>query len=424
MQTDLCKLIDSLHYLMEEEQYEELYIQLQFAVPILLEQGERQAVKELFERAIPLLLEQHQLVYTRSLLELVISHVPKSNPELYSLLQLALGHVYFLLDERTSAITHYRESLSYLMRCEPIPFARIGIAQSNLAILTESEDSIETQLSYGRIISVLRHMSATPSDDLIVSFSFYYETCLRAKRFDEAQQILAQWAQLDLTASTRQQLQFAGYTMMFHHAQQQYAKALTIGRSILETFDHTKNIAALLSVYTIVIECYTMLDEPDNAAQLQQQRKELEQQLIGQRQEITQRFPIQFDSSLPRGSSFSYITEQMETYDKPYIVVIFDLSTNDKPLHIDYLQQLHSHIMDHCDAHLLYSAALRNYQSLYVFRDEQHNVHAELQSLQKIMPFPLTFGYCTSTHAENFTFEQCMQMCFAYIYYAYSQKKS
>ncbi|OCS90860.1 hypothetical protein [Caryophanon latum] len=424
MQTHYSKLIDSLHYLIDEQRYDELYIQLQFSIPLLVEQGEINALKRIFERAIPLLLEQHQLMYTRALLQLVIPHVPKQDADLYSLLQLALGHVYFLLSEKELAITHYRESLSYLMCCEPVHVARVGIVQSNLAFLTASDDSIESQLSYGRMITVLKHMDPKPlaHDDQIAAFSFYFETCLRAKRFDEAQRILNKWEQLDFSTSTRQQLQLMTYKMMFHHAKAQYDEALAVGSSVLQTFDQTKNISIFLSIYTILMECYTMRGDDDNAAALQQRRNELELELLLERQAITQRFPINFHSPLPQTSSLSDIMKEMETYEEPYVVVVFDLSTNEQAVQADYLQQLHAHITE--DDHLLYSAALKNDQSLYVFRGDEHTVHPKLQLVESAMPFPMTFGYCSSTYDDSFTFDQCMQMCYAYIYYAYSQKNS
>lgn len=424
MQTHYSKLIDSLHYLIDEQRYEELYTQLQFSIPLLVEQGEINALKRIFERAIPLLLEQHHTMYTRALLQLVIPHVPKQDAELYSLLQLALGHVYFLLSEKELAITHYRESLSYLMCCDPVNIARVGIVQSNLAFLTTSDDSIEAQLSYGRIIAVFKHMNQKPlaQDNQIALFSFYFETCLRAKRFDEAQSILNKWEQLGSSISTRQQLQRMAYKMMFHHAKAQYDEAIAIGSSVLQLFDQTKNISIFLSIYTLLMECYTMLGDDDNAAALQQRHNELEQQLLIERQAITKCFPINFHSPLPHTSSLSDIMKQMETYEEPYVVAVFDLSTNERALHTEYLQQLHSHIKE--DDDLLHSAALKNDQSLYVFRGDEQTVYPKLQLVESAVPFPMTFGYCSSTYDDSFTFDQCMQMCYAYIYYAYSQKKS
>lgn len=364
-------------------------------------------------------------MYTRSLLELIMPHVPKENAEFYSIMHICFGHVYFLLQDNDKTIQHYKEALSYLMLVEPIDISRIAIVQSNLAIVTEPNDSFDTQMSYARIISVFKHMNPNhvKDGDRLTFFAFYYDTCIRTKRFDEAQRILTQWAEIDYEPYSREQLQFFSYTMQFHYVQQQYDEAIAHGIRILETFDHAKNTSIILYVYDMLIDCYRQLGDTVSAARRQQEHDDLYAQFTAQRQAIDDQFPVNTASFLPNSTPLPHITKQMDTLSSPYIVVVFDLSSNDDAVQVEQLQRIHTQFMQQFEPRLLYVTALKNSQSLYVIRGEDDTIYDQLLQLKSSLAFPVTFGYCTSTDAPDFTFEQRMQMCYAHIYYAYSKKK-
>lgn len=427
LQTDVSKLLDGMHYLIENEQYDALFTQLQFAVTLLLEQQHIEEVIALFDQAIPILLTEHKVSIVRELVELVMPHVQPDDAYLYGKMLFFSGHVYFLIEETDQSIHYYRQSLGYFMKCEPVPFQTIAITLLNLAALTEKTTTYETQLSYARIISVFKSINTTDetAKDIVNKYSFYYETCLRLERFDDAYAILLKLKQLTCPPQSREQLQVQGAEVMYYYKTKQYDIALQLVTHVLAQFPKHQNITIMLLMYNVAIDCSNKLQHVPEAMQLQKERDALQKHLQMQRMELNEKFPLP-TNTLPDSTSLQLMSQYVNdalAQGTCYTVIVYDVSLFEEGEQTTMLKQLHTAMQQTFSQPIVYFTAINRHQSVYVVPCGEAHTWARIEKVLSTLPFSPTYGYCHSSKAAIPTFEQLLHMSYAYIYYAHSQKR-
>lgn len=417
------KLSKGIGYLIEQGQFEKAYSHATFLIDEAVRTNNTELQLTSYIQRLKLHLQQQAISSATEDLH-VCEQLINDSPayERYrGVIYCASGILNTLTNNPKAAYEQFAQAIS--LAHEQMDWLTVSTAYTKMSVLPQLQ--IDEAIRLARTGVLFAQMIDEPND-LYVSRALLHllqlylqaaDTEAALTIFESLQQLLAQHHYV------RENMQTQTLWLHYYMSQRQFDIVLTKAPALLKELKQYNQCDLRAQVLELLMETYQLLEQPDCIAPYEQEYNEL-QAILKQypvKNQLTEHAPSHFTGL----ATFKEKAQQYLTKQEGCSLLLFYVES-DQPLPYEQtaaiFEQLHFFLAQ-TNVTIVTHNIFETHKALYIVREDFHVSVSHIQQaieqtlLHVTQPVNILFGHTHNVAHGTYTFEECLAICHAYLYY-------